>query len=120
MKTLTNAEEQVMQVLWSIEKGFLKEILEHFPKPKPHSNTIATILKILVEKKFVQYDVIGRQHLYYPTISKENYSKGTLKSLVGDYFEGSYKKAVSFLVDEKQLSVSDLELLLNELKKKKS
>lgn len=118
MKTLTKAEEQIMHILWRIQKGFLKEIMEEIPEPKPHSNTIATILKILVEKKFVSYEVFGRQHQYYALVQKDAYSKGTLKDFVGDYFEGSYKEAVSFLVEKNQLSIDDLELLLNELKKK--
>lgn len=118
MKTLTKAEEQVMQILWKIKKGFLKEVMANIPEPKPHSNTISTILKILVEKKFATYEVFGRQHQYSPLIKKDEYSKGTLKNLVGDYFEGSYKEAVSFLVKKDQLSISDLELLLNELKEK--
>ena len=118
MKTLTKAEEQVMQVLWKVEKGFLKEILEEIPEPKPHSNTIATILKILVEKDFVNYDVYGRQHQYFPLVKKDDYSQGTFKELIGDYFEGSYKEAVSFLVEKDKLTVNDLEILLKELKNK--
>lgn len=118
MKTLTKAEEQVMQILWRIEKGFLKDILDEIPEPKPHSNTIATMLRILVEKEFVAYEVFGRQHQYYPTVAKDDYSNGSLRSLIGDYFDGSYKEVVSFLVERDKLSISDLELLLNELKKK--
>lgn len=118
MKTLTKAEEQIMQILWSIEKGFLKDVMEAIPEPKPHNNTISTILKILVEKEFVSYQVFGRQHQYYPLVLKDEYSKGTLKNFVGDYFQGSFKDAVSFLVKKDQLSLDELELLLNELKKK--
>lgn len=118
MKILTKAEEQIMHILWKIEKGFLKDIMNQLPEPKPHSNTIATILKILVDKKFVSYEVFGRQHQYYSLIQKDAYSKGTLKEFVGDYFEGSYKDAVSFLVKKDEFSIDDLELLLNELKNK--
>ncbi|MDO5656311.1 MAG: BlaI/MecI/CopY family transcriptional regulator [Flavobacteriaceae bacterium] len=118
MKTLTNAEEQIMQILWKIGKGFLKEILDEIPEPKPHSNTVATILRILVDKKFADYEVYGRQHQYFALMSKEEYSNGTLKEIIGDYFDGSYKEAVSFFVERDKLSIKDLELLLNELKKK--
>ena len=118
MKTLTKAEEQIMQVLWKIEKGFLKDILDAMPSPKPHSNTVATLLKILIEKSFVQTTVYGRMNEYKPAISKESYSKNTLNTMVKSYFAGSYSKAVSFLVDEKKLSIQDLELLLQQLKKK--
>lgn len=118
MKTLTKAEEQVMQVLWKIEKGFLKDVIEGMPDPKPHSNTVATLLKILVDKKFVETETYGRMHQYEPTISKEAYSKNSLNGLVKGYFGGSFTKAVSFLVEENKLSVEELELLLQQLKKK--
>ncbi|HMR93496.1 MAG TPA: BlaI/MecI/CopY family transcriptional regulator, partial [Chitinophagaceae bacterium] len=72
MKTLTKAEEQVMQVLWKLEQAFLRDILDEMPAPKPHQNTIATLLKILVEKEFVGITVIGRQHQYAPLVSKED------------------------------------------------
>lgn len=116
-KTLTKAEEQVMQYLWELEKAFLKDILELFPVPKPHTNTVSTILKILMEKEFVGHLVHGRQHEYFPLISKEIYSGKSMKSLVKNYFEGSYRNAVSFLVEKNEMTVEDLELLLKELKK---
>ena len=116
-KTLTKAEEQVMQYLWEIETGFLKDILELFPEPKPHTNTVSTILKILMEKEFVGHKVHGRQHEYFPLISKEAYSGKSIKSLVKNYFEGSYRNAVSFLIEKNEMSVEDLEMLLRELKK---
>jgi len=118
MNKLTKAEEQVMQYLWQIEKGFLKDILELFPEPKPHTNTISTILKILMEKGFVSHKTFGRQHEYFPVVTKESYSGRSIRSLVKNYFEGSYTNAVSFLVEENEISVKDLELLLNELKNK--
>ena len=118
MKTLTKAEEQIMQVLWKIEKGFLKDIVEAMPNPKPHSNTVATLLKILVDKKFVTTETYGRMNEYSPAVSKQAYSKNTINSLVKGYFGGSFSKAVSFLVEENKLSVEDLELLLQQLKKK--
>lgn len=115
---LTKAEEQVMHYLWDLEKAFLKDVLEQFPEPKPHTNTVSTILKVLKEKDFVDYKVFGRQHEYFPLISKEKYSGKSMKSLVKNYFEGSYTNAVSFLVEKNQMSVEDLEMLLNELKNK--
>jgi predicted transcriptional regulator len=118
MKTLTKAEEQVMMVLWKMESGLLMEIVEAMPQPQPHKNTVATILKILVEKEFVKVEQVGRIHRYHPAVSKENYSKNTLTSMVKGYFEGSFSNVVSFLVDEKKLSVEDLELLLKQLKKR--
>lgn len=115
---LTKAEEQVMQYLWDIKNGFLKDILDLFPEPKPHSNTVATILKVLRDKHFVDYEVFGRQHKYFPLISKDQYSGKSMKSLVKNYFSGSYRNAVSFLVEKNEMTVEDLEMLLKELKNK--
>lgn len=116
MKRLTKAEEQVMMVLWEHGNGLLMELVEAMPKPQPHKNTVATILKILVEKEFVRIEAVGRFHRYHPAITKEAYSARTLTSVVKDYFEGSFSNAVSFLVEKKKLSISDLELLLKQLK----
>ncbi len=118
MKILTRAEEQIMQVIWKLDKAFLRDILDELPAPKPHSNTVATIIKILVEKEFVGITVFGRTHQYYPLISKDTYSKSTMKSLVKGYFEGSFSNAVSFMVKENNISLEELELLLKQLKKK--
>jgi predicted transcriptional regulator len=118
MKVLTKAEEQIMQVIWKLEKAFLRDIMDEIPDPKPHNNTVATIIKILVDKEFVGITVFGRTHQYHPLVSKEAYSKNTMKSFVKGYFEGSFSNAVSFMVKEKNLSVDDLEMLLKELKKK--
>lgn len=118
MKPLTKAEEQVMQVIWKLDKAFLREIIDSLPNPKPHNNTVATIIKILVEKEFVGVTVYGRMHQYYPLVGKDIYSKSTLKSFVKGYFEGSFSNAVSFMVKENSLSVDELELLLKQLKKK--
>jgi predicted transcriptional regulator len=118
-KTLTKAEEQVMQAVWKVGEGFIRDIMDTLPLPKPHQNTIATILKILVEKEFVAVKIIGRQHQYYPLVSKEAYSKGSMKTLVKGYFGGSFSEAVSFMVKENNISVADLEALLQQLKKDK-
>lgn len=118
IQTLTKAEEQVMQFLWKLQKGFLKDVLDLYPEPKPHTNTVSTILKVLKDKEFVDYEVFGRQHRYFPLITKEQYSGKTMKNLVKNYFKGSYKSAVSFLVEKNEMSVEDLEMLLNELKNK--
>ena len=118
IKQLTKAEEQIMQELWKLNKAFLREIVDAMPEPKPHSNTIATIIKILIEKEFIAVTVYGRTHQYYPLITKEAYSKATMKTLVKGYFEGSFSNAVSFMVKENNISITDLELLLKQLKKK--
>ena len=119
MKTLTKAEEQVMQAVWKIGEGFIRDIMDTLPPPKAHQNTTATILKILVEKEFAGVNVIGRQHQYYPLISKKAYSKASIKTLVKGYFDGSFSEAVSFMVKENSISVEDLEMLLQQIKKGK-
>ncbi|HEX2629903.1 MAG TPA: BlaI/MecI/CopY family transcriptional regulator [Chitinophagaceae bacterium] len=120
MKPLTKAEEQVMQALWKLDKAFLRELVEMMPNPKPHQNTVATLLKILVEKEFVGLNAIGRQHQYYPLVSKDEYSKRTMKQLVKGYFEGSFSNVVSFLVKENNISVEELESLLQQIKKQQN
>jgi predicted transcriptional regulator len=119
MKTLTKAEEQVMQAVWKIGEGFIRDILDALPAPKPHQNTVATILKILVEKEFVGINIYGRQHQYYPLVTKEAYSKSSMKTFVKGYFGGSFSEAVSFMVKENSLSIDELETLLAQLKKGK-
>jgi predicted transcriptional regulator len=120
MRPLTKAEEQIMQTIWRLEKAFLKDIVEAQPEPRPHSNTVATILKILVDKGFVGITPIGRVHQYYPLVSKAEYSSNSIRNLVEGYFEGSFSDAVSFMVKQKDISVKELELLLQQIKNKKS
>ncbi|HEY5774139.1 MAG TPA: BlaI/MecI/CopY family transcriptional regulator [Chitinophagaceae bacterium] len=120
MKILTKAEEQVMQVLWKLEKGFLREIIDAMPAPKPHQNTVATLLKILVEKEFVSVTVLGRQHEYSPLVGKDEYSKRTMKQIVKGYFEGSFSNVVSFMVKENNISIEELENLLAQIKKQQN
>ena len=118
-KTLTKAEEQIMQVIWNLDKAFLREIMDALAEPKPHQNTVATIIKILVDKEFVGVKLFGRMHQYYPLVAKDAYMQSTMNLLVRGYFEGSFSNAVSFMVKEKNISIGELEMLLEELKKKK-
>lgn len=117
-KSLTKAEEQIMQVLWKLQSAYLKDIIEALPQdPKPHSNTVATLLKILIEKGYVAHEVHGRNHHYSPAITKTEYTNGSITNLVQNYFDGSFADAVSFMLDKKKLKIKDLELLLSQLKK---
>jgi len=124
MRDLTRAEEEVMQVLWKIEKGFVKEILEHFDEPRPAYNTVSTIVRILQDKGFVEHKAYGRTHEYYPVISKDDYSKSHLSTFVNDYFSNSYGKMVSFFAKEKRISVREMEEIMRimegEVKKQKA
>lgn len=119
MRSLTRAEEQIMKVLWRMGNGLLMEIVENMPSPQPHKNTVATILKTLVDKGFVKIENLGRIHRYHPALTKEEYSKSALVNVAKGYFDGSFPDVVSFLVDEKKLSVRELETLLQQLKKPK-
>lgn len=109
-----------MQVLWKLQQGFLKDIVENSPEPKPHSNTIATLLKILIEKGFVGYEVQGRNNLYRPKISKSDYGKKSINQVIKGYFEGSPAKLVSQFVNDNKLSLEELENLLQQIKSSKN
>ena len=119
MKPLTKAEEQIMKVLWKLDGGLLMEIVEKMPKPQPHKNTVATVLKTMVDKGFVETENVGRFFRYRPLVSKEEYSKSTLVNVAKGYFDGSFTNVISFLIDENKLSVKDLEILLQQIKKEK-
>ena len=120
MKPLTKAEEQVMQVLWKLGKGFLKDMVDAMPEPKPHSNTVATMLKILVDKGFVAYEIQGRNNIYRAAISKSDYGKKSINQLVKGYFEGSPAKLVSQFVNDNKLSIKELEELMQQIKSSKN
>jgi BlaI family transcriptional regulator, penicillinase repressor len=120
IKSLTKAEEQVMQVLWKLGKGFLKEIIDATPNPKPHSNTIATILKILVDKGFVEYSTHGRNNLYKPLVSQTEYGKKSVNQLIKGYFEGSPARLVSQFINDQKLSDAELEQLLQQIQNAKT
>ncbi|GJM30019.1 MAG: transcriptional regulator [Cyclobacteriaceae bacterium] len=113
MKEFTKAEEQVMQVLWKLPQGgFVRDILEHLPTPKPAYNTVSTIVRILEKKKFVGHRAYGKTHQYYPLISKSEYSSFSLKKLLGGYFGGSFKELVSFFAKEHDMDIAELEELI--------
>ena len=120
MKPLTKAEEQVMLVLWKLGKGFLKDIVDQTPEPRPHPNTIATLLKILVEKGYVEYVVQGRNNCYQPRISKSDYGKKSAQQLVKGYYEGSPAKLVSQFVSDNKITTKELEELLQQIKSSKN
>jgi len=112
MRELTRAEEQVMQVLWKIKKGFVWDVLEHFDDPKPAYNTVSTIIRILQDKGFVDHKTYGRTHEYFPVISKEDYSKMHLTIFVKDYFSSSFGNMVSFFAKENRISVKEMEEIM--------
>ena len=122
MTTLTKAEEKIMKILWDIEKGFIKDILEQYPDPKPPYNSVSTIVRVLVQKEIVGYTAFGNSHQYHPLITKEAYSKGQLSRLVSDYYNNSLKQVVNFFSESKKLNSEELDeaiRMLEELKSKK-
>ncbi len=120
LKELTRAEDQVMQILWRLEKAFVKDIIEHMPEPKPAYNTVSTIVRILETKGFIDHKAYGKTHEYFPTVSKERYTKFYLNNMIKGYFNGSFQNLVSFFAKEHKMNAADLEKLLRELKNGKS
>lgn len=122
MTTLTKAEERIMKILWKIEKGFIHDILEHFPKPKPPYNSVSTIVRVLVKKDIVSFKKYGNTYEYYPLITKEEYRKGQMSRLLKDYYNNSLKQVVNFFSENKNLDVNEVEevmRMLNEIKDQK-
>ena len=109
MKELTKAEEQIMQVLWGLEKGFVKDIIERLPEPKPAYNTVSTIVRILEKKGFVSHHAYGKTHEYFPLVSRDDYKKKFLKSFIKRYFGNSFQEMVSFFTSDKDISLGEME-----------
>lgn len=122
MQVLTKAEERIMQILWEIDKGFVKDIIEHFPDPKPPYNTVSTIIRILGQKGIVGHKSYGNSYQYFPLISKEEYTQKFMKRFVKNYFENSYGKLVHFFSKQADLDIEEVDKvieMLEELKKQK-
>ncbi|MCZ8355892.1 MAG: BlaI/MecI/CopY family transcriptional regulator [Cyclobacteriaceae bacterium] len=115
MRELTKAEDQVMQVLWKLEKAFVKDIIEQLPEPKPAYNTVSTIIRILENKGFVDHTSYGKTYEYYPIVSKESYSKFTVQNMLQNYFGGSMQNLVSFFAKNENLTLQEIEALQKEL-----
>jgi len=114
---LTRAEEEIMQILWDIKKGFVKNIVERFPDPKPAYNTVSTIVRILENKGFVDHTAYGKTHEYYPLIARDDYRKQTLNSMLDNYFGGSFRQLASFFLRHEKLDMRELEEILELMKK---
>jgi len=116
MKKLTRKEEEVMKILWRLKRAYVKDIIEKYDDPKPHYNTISSLVRLLQDKGIVGYKQYGNTYQYYPLLSKEEYRKNFMKQVVSDYFDNSYKSAVAFFVKEKGLSPDELEELVRMIK----
>jgi predicted transcriptional regulator len=114
---LTKAEEQVMQILWEMKEGLVKDIRDRFDEPKPARNTISTVVRVLEKKGFVAHKAYSNIHIYYPLVTKGEYSKKQLFGLMESYFDNSFPAMASFFAKEKDLSVKELDELLDDTRK---
>ena len=117
MKELTREEDQVMQLLWKLEKAFVKDIIEQMPLPKPAYNTVSTIIRILEKKGFVGHNAYGKTHEYFPLISKKEYTRSYMSNFMRNYFSGSFQEMVSFFAKEDKMSLSELDELMEDVKR---
>ena len=118
MKQLTNAEEEIMQILWKLKKANVKAIIEEITEPKPAYNTVSTIVSILENTVFVDYEKQGKGHIYFPIVKQQDYSNQSINTLVENYFQGSFKSMVSFFVKKNDISLKEMESILNDINKK--
>lgn len=116
MKELTKAEEQVMQVLWRLDGAFVKDVIDQLPEPKPAYNTISTIIRILEKKGFVDHESYGKTYRYFPVVSKRDYSKSYLRSVIQGYFGNSFRQMVSFFAREENLTLEEIEEIMEKVK----
>ena len=113
---LTKAEEQVMQYLWTIEEGIVQQVRDCFKEPRPSRTTVSTILRILEAKGFVGHKAAGRVHTYYPLLRRDDYSKHQLFGIMKNYFNNSFASMASFFAKESDMSIQEMEALLEETK----
>jgi len=113
MEKLTNKEEEIMRVLWQLKKAFVKEVVAELPDPKPHYNTISTIIRNMEDKGFIKHLAFGKTHQYIPVISKEEYREMFMQKTIQNYFENSYKNVVSFFAKEEKISVNELKEIIS-------
>lgn len=119
MEKLTNKEEEVMKMLWKLEKAFVKDILAEFGANKPHYNTLSTIIRNLEEKGYVGHVAYGNTHQYHPIVKKEEFRKKFIHNTITDYFNDSYKNLVSFFAEEEKISAEELREVLRQIENKK-
>jgi BlaI family penicillinase repressor len=118
MQKLTNKEEEIMHILWTLEKAFVKDVLGEIKEDKPHYNTLSTIIRNLEEKGYVGYNAYGKTHQYFPIVSKEDYKTKFMTTAIENYFNSSYKNVVSFFAKEEKISVDELKEIIALIEKK--
>ena len=115
---LTNAEEQIMRLLWKLDKAFIRDLLNEFPDPKPASTTVLTLLKRMIDKGFVSYKQYGNSREYYPLIKKADYFSDHINGLIKDFFNNSTAQFASFFANETEMSPEELKELRDIVDKK--
>ena len=116
MQKLAKREEQIMQAFWTLEKAFIKEIIPELPDPKPHYNSVATMVKILEDKGFLAHETFGNVFRYYPIISKKLYQEQAMSDMVSQYFDNSYPNMLMFYAKEQKISEAELNEIVNLIK----
>ena len=119
MVKLGRREEQIMQVYWELGKAFIRDVIPHLPDPKPHYNSVATMVKILEDKRFLDHETVGNGHCYFPIIKKEDYQRFAMKDIVSQYFNNSYSSMLAFFAKEQKLSKKELDEIMDIIKNKK-
>jgi len=119
MQKLAKREEQIMQAVWTLGEAFIKDVIQELPDPKPHYNSVATMVKILEEKGFLAHHTIGNIFQYYPAISKEDYQRHSMKDIVNQYFDNSYPRMLAFFAKEQKLSETELNEIIDIIKSNK-
>ncbi len=119
MQKLTNKEEEIMQIIWKLEKAFVKDVLAEIENDKPHYNTLSTIVRNLEDKGYVGYTAYGKTHQYHPIVSKEEYREKFFNNAIDSYFNSSYKSVVSFFAKEEKISVDELKEIIQLIENKK-
>ncbi|MCD7851097.1 MAG: BlaI/MecI/CopY family transcriptional regulator [Parabacteroides sp.] len=117
MKRLTAREEEIMGYFWTEGPLFVKQLLEFYGEPKPHFNTLSTIVRGLEEKGFLAHHTYGNTYQYYAAVSEADYSRGTLKNVIAKYFNNTYLGVISSLVREEEISVDELRKLIDDVEK---
>ncbi|WP_133534015.1 BlaI/MecI/CopY family transcriptional regulator [Flavobacterium dankookense] len=118
MQKLTNKEEEIMQILWKLEKAFVKEVMAEITEDQPHYNTLSTIIRNLEDKGFVSHNAFGNTHQYFPIVQMEDYRKRFMNTAIENYFDSSYKNLVSFFAEEEKISAEELREILAIIEKK--
>jgi predicted transcriptional regulator len=117
IRDLTKAEEEIMQVLWDLQKGFVKDVIEKLPEPKPAYNTVSTIIRILETKGFIDHNAYGKSYEYYPIVSRDEYRQFAASKLVNNYFDNSLSQMLSFFAKKEKINLKEADEIFKILEK---